>query len=359
MRILPRYFAVGFLASYAAILLVSLVAISIVEMMLNFDHALEHGNGLAGAASYLFLRLPSYYLPYLIPIGAFGAAFLALGLPARSLEVLAAKASGIAPQRLAAPVLAAAVLLCGLSFAVGETLVLETARRFDRVEVDADAERKLFQSKGSFWYHRGPTLLRVESANRDTRTLHGVQIWERGRTGRLERSIRAERARIEDDQSWWRLESAVIREFPADRPEAPPRTRVEDDVRLEIGSAEDLALLDADPRSLSLRRLGQYIDARSRDGRDTAQMRALWHARLTEPLSVLLFALLGAPLGAAVEQSRSLAAPALRGVALVGAYYVLQTGASLAGGALASVAPWLLLGAFGAWGLRSYARMGR
>jgi len=358
VRILPRYFVLGFLASYAAILFVSLVAIAIVEMMVNFDHVLEHGEGLAGVASYLFLRLPSYYLPLLMPIAAFGAAFLGLGLPARSLEVLAAKASGIAPQRLAAPVLAAAAALCLVSFAVSETLVLEASRRFERVEGDVNTERRLFQSRGSFWYHRGTTLLRVASADRKTRTLHGVQIWERDRNGRLLRSIRAESARIEAEQQW-ELRNAVIREFPPNRPEAAPRMVALPRTRLEIGSADDLALLDADPSSLSLRKLGEYIDAQDRDGRDTAPVRALWHARLADPLSVLLFALLGAPLGAAVEQTRSLAAPALRGVGLVGAFYALQTSVSLLGhGAAASAAPWLLLAGFGAYGLRRFAQMG-
>ena len=359
MRILPRYFVMGFLAAYAAILLVSLVAIAIVEMMLNFNHVLEHGRGLAGVASYLFLRLPSYYLPYLIPITSFGAAFLAMALPARSLEVMAAKAGGIAPQRLAAPILAAAALLCLVSFTVRETLVLDASRRFERVEGSVETERRLFQSKGSFWYHRGSTVLRVDSADRTARTLHGLQIWERDRDGRLVRSIRAQRARIEADRRTWELENAVIHQFPADRPEAPPRMLAQPRIRLEIGSEEDLALLDADPRALSLPELSRYIDARDRDGRDTDAVRALWHARWADPLSVLLFALLGAPLGATVERKRSLAAPALRGVAAVGGFYGLQTAFSLlTAGAVASASPWLLLAGFGSFGARRYAQMG-
>ena len=66
-------------------------------MMVKFDHVIDYGEGLSGVATYLFLRLPSYYLPYLLPVGSFGAAFLCLGLPARAFEILAAKTSGIAP----------------------------------------------------------------------------------------------------------------------------------------------------------------------------------------------------------------------------------------------------------------------
>lgn len=361
MRILPRYFVLNFFRGFAAILFVSLIVIAIIEMMVNFDHVLEHGEGLTGVGSYLFLRLPSYYLPYLLPIASFGAAFLALGMPARALEVLAAKASGIAPARLAAPVLAAAAVLALATLAVNETLVLETARRYERAAESTAQQRRLFQSRGSFWYQRGPMLFSVESADRETRMLHGVRVYERDGAGRLVRSIRAETARIEADHRW-RLEQAVVREFTLDDPAAAPRTSMLAETWIEVGSEEDLALLDADPRSLPLAQLSRYIEALERDQRDAARARELWHARASEPASVLLFALLGAPLGAAVERSRSLAVPALQGIAVVGAFYAAQTGLSLLTGALpaaAVVAPWLLLGAFGAWGAWRWLQMGR
>src|SRR6266508_3264598 len=100
-------------------------------MMVKFDNMIEYGDGIAGAASYLFLRLPSYYLPYLLPVGSFGAAFLCLGLPARAFEILAAKTSGIAPTRIAAPVLAAAAVFSLLALYLNETVVLHAAKRLD------------------------------------------------------------------------------------------------------------------------------------------------------------------------------------------------------------------------------------
>src|SRR5262245_65870209 len=98
-------------------------------MMVNFDHVIDYGEGLTGVASYLFLRLPSYYLPFLLPVGSFGAAFLCLGLPARAHEVLAAKTSGIAPPRLAVPVLGAACAFALVRLVLNDTVLLEPARR--------------------------------------------------------------------------------------------------------------------------------------------------------------------------------------------------------------------------------------
>lgn len=352
MRTLSRYFVSGYLTYYAAIAVVSMLVIAIVEMMVNFDHVIEYGEGVRGIATYLFLRLPSYYLPFLLPVGSLGAAFLCTGLPARSLEILAAKTSGIAPGRLIAPVLAVSVLLSLAALALNETIVLDATRRFNRER----GEGELFQSRGAFWYQSGSRLFRVESADRDASRVRGLVVYERDRAGRLVRSVHADEARVGDDARW-HLEGALIREFPPDDPLAPPRTERRDTTTLDLGSIDDLALLDADARSLSLLRLRAYVAALEREGRDAGRQRAQWHARLADPLSVSLFALLGAPLGMLVERSRSLAVAALEAIALVGAYYGLQTTASVigaSGGPSLPLAPWLvqaLFAAYGAWRL--------
>ncbi len=354
MRILSRYFVLGYLTYYAAIVSVSILVIAIVEMMVNFDHVIDYGEGIAGVASYLFLRLPSYYLPFLLPVGSFGAAFLCLGLPARAFEILAAKTSGIAPARLAAPVLATACGFSLLALLLNETVVLRTAQRLERGEGGGE----LFQSRGAFWYQHGNTLFNVQAADRDTHTLQGVAIYERDATGRLLRSVHADVAHIEIDHRW-RLENALFREFPRDDGEAAPRTEARASAWFELGSASDLALLGADPRALSLVRLREYIRALDREGRDTERYRALWHARLADPLAVLLFAVLGAPLGFSVERARSVGAAAIQGVGLLGGYYALQTTASVVGAggfAATALAPWLVLSGFGAFGAWRFAR---
>ena len=307
-------------------------------------------------ATYLLLRLPSYYLPYLVPVTSFAAAFLrAIGLAARAQEILAAKAGGIRPQRIALPVLCAAALLSGAALLVFETVVRESGVAFQAVE-KGDPTARLFSSRGTFWYHHGRFLYNVQDADRDTRTLRDVRVYERDPDGRLRRSIHAASARIGSDQQW-ELFDATIRSFDNADLGAAPRVERLERALLPVASQRDLALLDADASALPLPELADYVDAMSRSGRDSTRYRALLHARLAEPISVLLFALLAVPVGLAVERSRSLAVAALHGIALVAVYYGLQSTAQvLAAGGVASAvsAPWLLLigfGCFGAWRL--------
>lgn len=347
----------SYLTLYLAILLGSMVVIVVIEMMLNFDDALEFRQGVQGIASYLFLRMPSYYLPYLLPVSSFAAGFLCAGIPARAQEILATKAGGIAPQRIFVPVLAAAAVLSGLMLLLNETLVLETGSRFEQVE-EGDAS-ELFPSNGSFWYHRGPHLYNVQEADRATSTVTGVRVYERTPGGRLLRSVQAASAVVGADHRW-HLRDAVIRRFDPDDPGAPPEVVRADATVLEVASERELALLDANPRALSLPRLREYIHALAREGRDPTRYEALFQSRLAEPFTVLVFALLGLPLGLAVERSRSLAAAAVQGVALVGAFYAMQaTGTIVASGGVAAAvpAPWILLLVFATFGLWRFARM--
>jgi lipopolysaccharide export system permease protein len=358
VQILSRQFLASYLTLYFATLAASLLVVGVIEMMLNLDDALESSQGLAGIGIYLFLRLPSYYLPYLIPVSSFVAAFLCLGLPARSQEIVAIKAGGIAPQRLCLPVLLAAGSLAILTLALNETLVLESSNRFESWK-HGDKEDEIFAARSAFWYSRGPYLYRVQEADSATRTLQDVRVYERGTDGRLLRTIVAASARIAEDNRW-HLQDAVFRSFEPDDPSAPPTVRREQNAILEMSSERELALLQANASTLSLPRLIEYIEAITADGRDPTRYRALFHSRLAEPLTVLLFALLAIPLALAVEHSRSLATAAVRGIALIGVFYTLQTVAAIVAseGVTAAIpGPWILLVAFGVWGSWRFARV--
>ena len=144
------------------------------------------------------------------------------------------------------------------------------------------------------------------------------------------------------------------------RPAAPPRTARFAETVVEFGGSRGLALLSADPSSLSLVQLRDYTRALLGEGRDATRYRAVLHARLAEPLSVLLFTLLGIPIGLAVERTQSLAVAALQGIVLVGIFYGLQTIVGVFGRSsieIAAPGPWLLLALFGGFGAWRFARV--
>lgn len=358
MRILSRHFLASYLNLYITILFASTIAITIVELLLNFDQIMDDHAGFAGVTTYLFLRIPTYYFRDLIPVTSFAAAFFCVGLAARAREVMAIKTGGVSPQRMAVPILAAATAISLAALVLDETLVLRATRAWNRLE--NPGEEVSFR-RGSFWYHRGDAIYNVQEANRKSKTLHGVRVFQTDPRGRLDRSFQADVVRI-DEHHRWHLHDATVRTFDPSSPAAAPVVEHREETVLVVAAERDLALLDAGSRTLSLRELREYIRARAYQGRDTARYREMLYTRLANPLAVLVFAFLAIPLGLAVEQSRSLATSAVVGIAILGLFYTARTTASVVaaeGFGAAAFGPLLVLAAFACFGAVRFARAPR
>ena len=94
-----------------------------------------------------------------------------------------------------------------------------------------------------------------------------------------------------------------------------------DETVLEMMGEEESALLDAGETTLSLFQLLEAIQLRARESRDDLRYRAALHARLADPVTVLVFALLAMPIGLSVERTRNIAVSALVGIALLAVFH--------------------------------------
>jgi lipopolysaccharide export LptBFGC system permease protein LptF len=180
--------------------------------------------------------------------------------------------------------------------------------------------------------------------------LHDVAIFDLDDRGRLVRSIRAAHATVGADGRW-QLTDAVLQGFdPADATVVPTWRRL---AETEVELPEEKALLHAGVEDLSIRELAEVRD--DREPGDTASLRAttLLHERASAPFAVFLFVLLALPLGLRVEQTRSMALPALQGVVAIFLFIMVREyGGTLAtqGVTSAVATPWFILAAFLAYG---------
>ena len=336
MRILSRYFATRFLGFFAVILIVSTLTIVAIEMLLNLDDMLSNDQGPVAPLQYLMLRIPSYYMRELIPITSFAATFFTLGLSTHWFEVSAAKAGGISPDRILAPILITAVFLGVASFALGETWIVNSTRDWNQRESGGDST--ISYREGSFWYHRGQTIYNISEADPLQRTLRGVRLFDLNAEGRLIRSVDAPRVDVEDDHRW-RFHDAVIRHFKPDRKDSLVRIERLDHITLDVADPRDIALINTDFRSLNVATLRDHIALRKAAGETVNRVTTVLYSRFVEPIEVVLFALLAAPLGLQVATRRSFGIPALLGIAIVSSFFALRSiGATLAGEGVISAA---------------------
>ncbi len=349
MRILSRYVLGQYLGWFIGSLSVLALIASAADLLLNLDDVRELQEGLAGVFGYMALRLPALYLEFLIPLAAFGAALVTLGNQSLSLEILAAKAGGISPLRIALPVLGASLVLSACALLVNETVVVEAARAMKRAE--RGGGETLSYRRGSFWYHGGHSVYNIRGSDPNRELLLGVSVYERDAKGRLIRSIHAPSARLEGSDQL-RFFGATVRTFDPENAQDVPRFEVLSEVMLPLGDPS-LRAIEADPAGLSLQQLRAYLEAREREGEPLGPVQLLLHQRLASPLAVLVFALFATPLAMRADVTRSLAVPALRGVGLLLTFWLANAvGSTLAAESMLPprIAPWLPVVAFSLFG---------
>jgi lipopolysaccharide export system permease protein len=303
--------------------------------------------GEIGVLRYLWLRLASYYLSDLLPIASFAAAFMAFAWAGRAMELVAIQAGGIRLVRVVIPILGAALILSLASAVLHETVILR-ANQIWHTRIGGSDDEIDF-GRQAFWHHEGRTITNITKADAATRTLFGVEIFERGVDGTIIRVVRADRVRIDDD-GVWQISAARVWTFDPGQPANPPTLSEDVDIALDLDVVQGDALLGAEPSLLPLLDLARYLEAREElSPSNRRRLTNRFHERLSEPWLVLLFAFLALPFGLSVDQTGRILRPALGAATVLGLFFLLRSaGITLAQQEIFPVglAPWLSMGLF-------------
>ncbi len=333
MRILSHYFIARFFGLFLTVLIVALTILATIELVLNLEElssspAAATGQGLLrsvpGVLAFLWNRLATTYLVDLLPVASFIASFITFASAGRRLEWIAIEASGIRPIRVILPVLAAACILTIAAAALHETVVLkaEQTRLVDE-EVDRD---RIDLERRAFWYHRGPIITNIGYADPDTRTLHDVELYERGLgddSGRILRIVRAPDVQILPDGRW-RFERASVWHFDPTDPLAEPRFERAVGLELDLDSVPRNTLTQADPAILPLRALARHLAREPASGSARSRRLAeVFHERLSRPSWVLALCWLALPFGLRVDRRGRIAPAAAAALAALTAFFLV------------------------------------
>jgi lipopolysaccharide export system permease protein len=366
VRILSHYFIARFLGLFATALIATLILLATIELVLNLDDlsslysssqpprsspdttgSIASSSGAAAALHLLWVRLASYYLRDLLPIASFTAAFITFAWAGRAMELVAIQAGGIRLARVVIPVLGAALILSLASAILHETVILRAEQAWN-ARVRGEGE-EIDYGRQAFWYHKGRTITNITKADAGTRTLFGVEIFERTEAGTIARVVRAERVHI-DESGLWQIKDGRIWTFDPDNADAPPRLNENVEIALDLDAVRGDALLGAEPGLLPLPTLARYLDAQADvSSSNYRRLRNRYHARLTQPWLVFVFAFLALPFGLQVDQTGRIMRPAIGAAGVLGLFFFFRSaGMTLAQQEVLPIgfAPWLSMGLF-------------
>jgi lipopolysaccharide export system permease protein len=207
IRLLDRYIARQFLASFVTLVLGLPLLFIIVDLTDNLDRYLGRGLPLGDVAqSYLYV-LPQYVL-WAMPIAALIGTVFTIGNMTRHQEISAAKAGGISFFRLLLPLLVLATLLSGVALVLSETVPVSNERRAELLGERLNRQG-MMRTNFVFQTEEGQ-VLSVRRLDPQANEMTGIVVEHEANDARPAMHQTAERASW-SDSTGWRLERGYMR----------------------------------------------------------------------------------------------------------------------------------------------------
>ncbi len=244
-------------------------------------------------------------LVQVLPLAALLGSILSLGQLRRFNEVTAMQGAGISPIRIAAPMLAAGLVLSGATYAIGELTVPQAYRNQTRI-LKTEIKRQQTADRATrlnvrYLGEKGQ-IYSIELFDGATGALRNVTVQQLAGES-IVRRIDAETASIQDGV--WRFERGHLRTFN-DSSEVSVRFQAFGTSGLAERPA-DFARIEQSPFQMNMRELRRYADRVAASGGRDRKLRVDYHLRLSFPLATLIMTLLGSSLSLRIVRGGNVA----------------------------------------------------
>ena len=288
------YVARGYLVTFVSILALFFALIVVVDLINSIPSLLDDSSKASAwdALAIVALRAP-FFLRNILPFIALFAALVWLGRLNRRLELVVARAAGLSVWQFLTPVLACALALGILSFAVINPLSVRSETLSRELVSSALADKRGGTGSGDMQWLRfatsdGVAILQARQALDEGRRLAGVTGWRFDSEGSFRDRLDAVQARYDADAKTFVLSKVVTTDREGERTEA-------DTFTLPTSlTAEDLRATTVSPEQVGFWDLPFQAQRARSEGRDGLAFDTAWHALTAQPLLLLAMALLAA-----------------------------------------------------------------
>jgi lipopolysaccharide export system permease protein len=325
-----RYLAREFALASAAIFLALFVTWVSADSLVHVDDVAED----AGSALREVLLRSLDVVPLGVPTACVIGLVWSLTRAVRFREITAIRAGGI-PLRMALVPLLLLSLAIAAGLGVLEDRLLVPVRLSLLESETGETQKRPRRIAGRWVYSTGSSIFSAESYSKETGELYDVNVFEFDDDREVRRRIDAEVA-VHREGSIWEFRDARVRDFTGT---SGLRERVGESIEIDLGLT-GAALDHAAPpvEATDLPGLARRIRDETDSASDRAALETAFHARLAQPLAVVVLVLLALPFAIGdAERGDSLPRALLSALAASGLFWLCWTLALL--GARSGVVP--------------------
>jgi lipopolysaccharide export system permease protein len=320
MSVLDRYIAREYLLTFFFVLLTFLCLYLIIDFFERSRMFLSNNATIAQILSYHLYTLPSM-MALLMPACVLLAALITFGLFSRNHEIVAMKANGISLYRIARPVLAFALVVCGLNFLLNEYVTPAANWKAEQIvyaEIQKNKEWGSFK-QNQIWYKSQNAIYNFKFFVAAENRLKGVTINYLDPQFQLSARIDAREAIWKDDR--WELRDVLRTTFAGK--EFPLFERLPS-LAVDIAEKpEDFRVVQKSADQMGFRELRNFIRKLRQEGYDSTRYETDLQCKIAFVFVSLIVALIGVVFPMRSERSGGIAWGVGIGIIVGFSYYIV------------------------------------
>ncbi|HUX67112.1 MAG TPA: LptF/LptG family permease [Terriglobales bacterium] len=294
---------------YTGLLLASFLILVLVFTLFELTGSIvQHHIPASVVAQYLLYFSPQM-LYMMIPVAILVGVLVTFGLMSKANEITAMKASGVSVYRLLVPVLFAALVLCGVQFALDATWLPAFNQKQDALHAQIKGQPpQTYRNPEHKWvFGQNNDIYYFSFFDPSRRTLANVSVFQfRPQPFQLTRRIFAQQARWDDAISGWVFTNGWVGEFHDNAERGFQRFQVAS----FGGLPETPAYFTTDARQgsqMTYAELSRYIATLRKSGYDVSRLSVTLAKKLAYPLITVVMALLAFPFALTVGRRGTVA----------------------------------------------------
>jgi len=288
VRILDRYVATAVVTGTGIALLVIVGMDVFFNVIAQIDDVGKGSYTLYAMLQYVALIMPQGAYE-LFPMAALLGSLIGMGMLAANSELIAMRAAGVSVWRIVQSVLQVGVLLLLVAVFIGEVVAPAAEQYGQQLRAAATNSRMSFLGSHGLWvrdenyYINAGKVLAGE-------TLADLEVFEFDTAGRMVMATRAARAQYSAGQ--WLLHDVRQSRFTDGRVEV---NQLDELAWPSLLTPELLSIVVLEPKNMSVRDLGQFVDYLDDNGLDTMEYRYAFWGRFMTPLATLVMLFISVP----------------------------------------------------------------